>query len=250
MIAYMGRAQDLPTVAALLDAYQLVPFTEDARIVSRLVQLNPVMLIVDARGGAAMSAVYTPKASPATRRIPLVYLSDDASARDEALRSGADAALALHEIADHLRAYVDQAARIQDALTRQQLASECDQPLPPQAREAVAKFNAGEYYAQHDLFEALWVETETPVRDLYRAVLQVGVAYYQITRGNYRGARKMLLRATPWLALLPDVCQGVDVAELRADAAAVQAALENTPDGAAFDLTLLKPVRLISDSAS
>jgi predicted metal-dependent hydrolase len=215
-----------------------------------LVKLNPVLLIVDARGGAAMSAVYTPKVSPATRRIPLLYLSDDASARDEALRSGADAVLALHEIADRLRADVDQAARIQDTLTRQQLESDCAQPLPPQAREAVTKFNAGEYYAQHDLFEALWVEIETPVRDLYRAVLQVGVAYYQITRGNYRGARKMLLRATPWLALLPDVCQGVDIAQLRADAAIVQAALEQTPDAAPFDLTLLKPVRLIPDSAS
>ena len=65
-----------------------------------------------------------------------------------------------------------------------------------------------------------------PVRQLYQGVLQVGIAYYQITRGNGRGALKMLLRSIQWLAPLPDVCQGINVAQLRADAAAVRAELE------------------------
>ena len=86
---------------------------------------------------------------------------------------------------------------------------------------------------------------ERPVRDLYRAILQVGVAYYQITRGNYRGALKMLLRSIQWLAVLPENCQGVDVGQMRADANRVRAELEAMSASGAdnFDRSLLKPVR-------
>jgi len=85
------------------------------------------------------------------------------------------------------------------------------------------------------------------VRDLYQAILQVGVAYYQITRGNHRGALKMLLRSLQWLAPLPDVCRGVDVAGLRADAARVRAALAGLDPAeiGRFDRSLLRPVRLV-----
>jgi hypothetical protein len=57
----------------------------------------------------------------------------------------------------------------------------------------------------------------TASRELYRAVLQVAVAYLQIERGNYAGAVKMFLRVRQWLAPLPDVCRSLDVAGLRAD---------------------------------
>jgi hypothetical protein len=126
------------------------------------------------------------------------------------------------------------------------LKAQCDDPLPPEAVEAVKKFNSGEFYKQHDLFEALWMAEERPIRDLYRAVLQVGIAYYQATLGNQRGSHKMLLRSLQWLALLPDVCQGIDIATLRADAARVRAELERVgEDGmASFDTSLLKPVRM------
>ena len=82
-------------------------------------------------------------------------------------------------------------------------------------------------------------------RDLYRAILQVGVAYYQIERGNFRGALKMLQRSVQWLHLLPDQCQGIDVAQLRRDSYRVRAELQRLgPDGLAeFDRGLLKCLR-------
>lgn len=127
------------------------------------------------------------------------------------------------------------------------LENSCREPLPPEALQAVDLFNAGEYYRQHDLFEALWRAEPGPVRDLYQAVLQVGVAYYQITRGNHRGALKMLRRSARLLAHLPDMCRGIDVRQLREDSARVRAALESTPpeDIATFDRGLLKPVKLV-----
>jgi predicted metal-dependent hydrolase len=120
----------------------------------------------------------------------------------------------------------------------------CSETLPDSAREAIALFNAGEFYRQHDLLEALWREEARPVRALYQGILQVGVGYYQVTRGNAQGAAKMLVRAARWLEPLPDTCQGVDVAQLRADAARVLAELRRL--GAArvgeIDRALLKPV--------
>ncbi|MBW4437649.1 MAG: DUF309 domain-containing protein [Pleurocapsa minor GSE-CHR-MK-17-07R] len=121
----------------------------------------------------------------------------------------------------------------------------CSEPLPPRAQEAISLFNSGEYYLQHDLLEALWRDEPRRIRDLYQGILQVGVAYYQATRGNRRGAVKMLLRAERWLADLPDVCQTVDVAALRADAARVKAALLALRDDEmdAFDTALFQPVK-------
>jgi predicted metal-dependent hydrolase len=108
----------------------------------------------------------------------------------------------------------------------------------------VERFNQGAYYAQHDAFEALWMAESGPVRELYRAILQVGIAYYHVTRGNHAGGLKMLRRCVQWFAVLPDECQGIDVRQLRNDAARVHAALlAIAPDEIAnFDRALLKPV--------
>jgi predicted metal-dependent hydrolase len=167
--------------------------------------------------------------------------------RRAALSSGADLSMPPNELVKQIRQLVEDYARIADAETLKELDCGCDEELPPLAVEGVAKFNAREYYPQHDLFEAQWVKTKGPVRDLYRAILQVGVAYYQIERGNHRGALKMLLRSVQWLSLLPDICQGVDIRQLREDSYHVRAELEamNPADIAQFDRNLLKPLKLV-----
>jgi predicted metal-dependent hydrolase len=128
-----------------------------------------------------------------------------------------------------------------------ELDCQCQDELPPLAAQGVEKFNAGEYYPQHDLFEEQWRETEGRVRDLYQGILQVGVAYYQIERGNYRGALKMLKRSARWLSKLPDVCQGIDVRQFREDSGRIRAALEtmNSANVGEFDRRLFKPVVLV-----
>jgi predicted metal-dependent hydrolase len=123
---------------------------------------------------------------------------------------------------------------------------DCNQPLSDEALNGIVTFNAGEYYAQHDIFEALWANTDAPIRILYKAILQVGVGYYQIQQGNLRGAIKMLRRADKWLAQLPDVCSGVDVRQLRHDAKQVHDALmQNGLDH--FDMRLLTRVKLVAE---
>lgn len=129
-----------------------------------------------------------------------------------------------------------------------EMLNQCDEPLPPEALESLRLFNAGEYYKQHDLFEALWRDEPDMIRNLYQGVLQIGVGYYQITLGNALGAAKMLLRGERWLATLPDQCRGVNIAKLRSDAAAALAELRRLGADkiSEFDRGLLKPVEFDS----
>lgn len=225
--------------------YTPLMYTEMQGYVARLADDHAAAVLVDGTLDDWRFWVTAVKTSPATRRIPVIVTSEDAATRAQALASGADSAIPVADLFQHYDLIVDDVARIQrdEALTAMQ--QQCDQPLPPEALEAIERFNAGDFYRQHDLFEALWMVESGPVRDLYRAILQVGIAYYQITRGNGRGAHKMLLRSVQWLALLPDVCQGVDVAQLKADAAAVRAELERVGlDATDVDRALLKPIRM------
>jgi hypothetical protein len=225
--------------------------TEPNGYLSRLADARPALIVIDGADPLWRYWITTPKTSPAARRIPLIFITDVPETRQAALLAGADVVLGQTEFQTRAAQIVAEYARQLDPVLMQQLDCECQQPLPPLAAQGVAKFNAGEYYPQHDLFEAQWVETPGPVRDLYRAILQVGVAYYQIERGNHRGALKMLLRSLQWLAILPDVCQGIDVRQLREDSARVRAELERLAPQhiAAFDRRLLKPLRLVQPPA-
>lgn len=222
-----------------------VHWTGATGFVARLADLRPALIVVDARSEGWVWWAVTPRASTATRRIPVVVLAADDDARGEAALAGASAVIVPDELSEALPGLLHDLARPADDALRAELADACAEPLPPDAIEALRRFNAGDYYRQHDLFEALWMAEERPIRDLYRAILQVGIAYHHIVGGNPRGALKMLLKSQQWLMPLPAVCQGVDVAQLRADAAAVRAELERLGEAgfSQFDYSLLKPVR-------
>jgi uncharacterized protein len=152
--------------------------------------------------------------SAATRRVPIILIGTIPLA--DAQAGGADFVLTPEAIATELAALVEGEGRYLRAATRAALKQDCRAELPLSGHMGMVLFNAGEFYAQHDVFEALWVETQSPVRELYRAILQVGIAHYHIERGNHRGALRMLERASYWLAIMPECCQGLDVADLRA----------------------------------
>ncbi len=225
----------------------LLHYTARSGYLRRLVEDGINLIVVDGADADWQFWTTTPKTNPATRRIPLIVAADDPQQRQQALLAGADFVYTRADLEHRFGLLLHDHAQTVNPDTVEQLTCDCRGPLPELAQEGIARFNAGEYYRQHDLFEALWMETASPVRDLYRAILQVGVAYYQIERRNYRGAQKMLLRSVQWLALLPDVCQGVDVASLRADSYRVRAELERLGEAniSEFDLALLRPVKLL-----
>ncbi len=252
VVVLAGAASWAGEVVQRLHELNAVPLEIAQRggYVGRLVDEAAALILVDGADEDWRFWVTTPKVSPATRRIPVVLVTDDRVQRDAALLGGANLTVTPHELTDVLPELLADLARSPDAEALAELERQCAEPLPPQAVEAVRRFNAGEFYRQHDLFEALWMQEKGAVRMLYQGVLQVGIAYFQITRGNGRGALKMLLRSIQWLAALPDECQGIDIARLRADAALVRAELERVGEEGLdqFDLRLLKPVQMVDVS--
>lgn len=237
------------TALAPLPDYRIITLTQHGEYMSMLVEQQPALILVDATVADWEKWTSVPKSSPATRRIPILLLSDDAEIRARAAKKGANRTLSLTDFQANPLHWIQEYAVVPSAAMLEQLACDCQAALPPEAHEALRKFNAGLYYEQHDLFEALWVATETPVRELYRAILQVGVAYYQLERGNYRGALKMLQRSVQWLVLLPEVCQGVNIQKLREDSFAVRAELERLGEANfhLFDKTLIRKVEMVAD---
>ena len=235
-----------PIIAQLAD-YDCVEIAATGGYMNALIARRAAMVFVDARASQWRNFVIAPKASAATRRIPIVVASDESPTRADAIYAGADLAMPWPQLTRECRALVADYGRALDSETTRRLACECQDTLPPLAEEGIRQFNRGAYYRQHDLFEEQWAQTTGPVRDLYRAILQVGIAMYQIEKGNYRGALKMLQRSVQWLHILPDSCQGVDVAALRRDSYALRAELERLGPGrlAGLDRSLLKPIRWV-----
>ncbi len=124
----------------------------------------------------------------------------------------------------------------------------CQEPPPQLLLQGIAQFNAGEFYAQHDTLEELWMIERREGRRLYQGILQIGVAFYQLGRGNHRGAVVMLERGSMYLEPCEPVCQTVDVTALRAQALRCLEELRRLgPENlTAFDRTLIPKVKRVS----
>ena len=94
---------------------------------------------------------------------------------------------------------------------------DCQASLPPDVIKGLELFNSGHFFEAHEELERAWRAEKGPIRELFRCILQVGVGYYHLQRGNYRGALKMFKRCRPWLAPFPDECCGINVKQLRQD---------------------------------
>lgn len=249
VIALIGAPDWADRAAARLAEQACTTVRADGRdnLLDWLADAGAGLVLVDGDMPEWTAWIAAIKTDQATRRLPLAAVTSNPNAEQRALNAGADAVLRADPLdaawARDARALI----RLPDPAQIERLACQCQDELPPRARLGIEKFNAGEYYAQHDLFEALWMDEPGPVRDLYRAILQVGIAYYHITRGNHRGALRMLRRSVQWFSALPDVCQGVDVRQFQADSARVRAALQaiDPAEIAFFDRALLRPIVLV-----
>lgn len=122
--------------------------------------------------------------------------------------------------------------------------NECDGELHPRALQGIQLFNDGRYFEAHEELEAAWREERGKVRELYQGILEAGVTYLHIRRGNYDGAIKVYGRSMRWLNGFPEICRGADVGQLRRDlgeAITEVRRLGKTRMGE-FNLSALKPL--------
>ncbi len=206
----------------------------------QIAEMQPALIIVNS--SAIPFWLAEVRANPATRRIPALAVGEPEDT-EQTRNAGVTDQLS----ADELRAALPDALTERIRLFTEQaaLGVECDQAPPELVLRGLHEFNTREFYECHETLEAAWKAERGPVRELYRVILQVGLAYYQIERGNFYGAQKMFLRTLQWFGPLPERCQGIDVAQLRADATAARTHLESLGASriAEFDRTLLKPIR-------
>lgn len=100
--------------------------------------------------------------------------------------------------------------------------------IPQQFWQGVEQFNAGEFYACHDILEALWIEATEPEKTFYQGILQIAVALYHLGNGNLRGAMILLGEGSNRLRRYPSEYSGIDVDELLNQSAALLQILHQT----------------------
>ncbi|WP_225867155.1 DUF309 domain-containing protein [Cyanobium sp. PCC 7001] len=105
----------------------------------------------------------------------------------------------------------------------------------PRLAEAIARFNAGDWYACHDGFEELWHETAGPLRPVLQGILQIAVGQLHLERGNRRGATILTGEGLGRLRSCGDQALGLDLEQLRGHAAAWLQALQNAADAPVLD---------------
>lgn len=217
----------------------------EATLIDLVSAARPVLMIFDLNNADIPWREWLAvlKSSPATRRLPILCFGShvQVDAINAARSAGADDVVARSRFTNGLGGLIQKWARQPDNPAIQ---AACSGELSELGRHGLEEFNQGMYFEAHETLEAAWNAEQGVGRELYRAILQIGVAYLQIQRGNYNGAIKMFWRVRQWIEPLPDVCRGVHIGVLRKDAARVYSALLDLgPERIAeFDRSLFKPV--------
>lgn len=215
----------------MLPAYEFHFGLERIGSINTASDLRPSLMLVDIDDETTEweAIVQALKSNAATRRIPILGIGQktEGDIGGKAVAAGVTGLINWDELPHRLADWAARHARVWDEDYYAALQKACNQPLPELAKEGIHLFNQREFWEAHEILEKAWIEANgQPIGEVYRAILQVGVAYYQIQRGNYRGALKMFLRSVQWLDPLPNECQGINIAQFKQDAAASRAALE------------------------
>ena len=122
--------------------------------------------------------------------------------------------------------------------------TDCGGRLHPRARKGLILFNERKYFEAHEELEAAWKDEKGKIRELYQGILQAGVTYLHITRGNHTGAIKVYGRSMRWLRQWPETCRGVEVGQLRNDLDAAIEEVKRLGEKriAEFNRDMLKPI--------
>ncbi|MEY3222714.1 MAG: DUF309 domain-containing protein [Cuspidothrix sp.] len=86
--------------------------------------------------------------------------------------------------------------------------------MPEEFWQGIEQFNAGQFYACHDILEALWIDSIEPDKTFYQGILQIAVGLYHLGNHNQRGAMILLGEGSNRLRRYLPNYGGIDVEEL------------------------------------
>ena len=67
-----------------------------------------------------------------------------------------------------------------------------NETMPEEFWQGIKQFNIGQFYACHDILEALWIDSIEPDKTFYQGILQIAVGLYHLGNHNRRGAMILL----------------------------------------------------------
>jgi len=182
------------------------------------------------------------KSSTATRRFPVLCFGSHKNTQviKTARSIGTDRVVTRSQFVNELTVLIRIYVRLPDI---QAINQACNELLSEKAICGLELFNQFHFFEAHEFLEEVWNEDVTAGRELYRAILQVAVAYLQIERKNYYGALEMFWRVRQWITHFPEKCKGIAVQQLRIDVETVFEKLVSLGEECIqeFDLHLFKP---------
>lgn len=119
--------------------------------------------------------------------------------------------------------------------------------IPGSVLEGIERFNRGEFYACHERLAEAWLQEPRRVRFLYQGVLQVGIGFYHLENGNWRGATRLLRTGIRYLEGFEPETLGIDVAGLvRGCERCLEDLEELGPEGVrGFDRSEIPKIRVV-----
>ncbi len=88
--------------------------------------------------------------------------------------------------------------------------------LPASYRRGIELFNAGEFFACHEAWEEIWLNSRGAEREFLHALIQAAVAILHYQRGNLKGALSVYERARRKFKTLPRTMLRLDVQDFAA----------------------------------
>ena len=81
----------------------------------------------------------------------------------------------------------------------------------PRYLAGIARFNRGDYFEAHEVWEELWHDTAGPDRRFFQGLIQAAVAVYHAGNRNSRGARRLFHSGRQYMSAYPAGHMGLDV---------------------------------------
>lgn len=106
--------------------------------------------------------------------------------------------------------------------------------------EAIQQFNQKEFYACHDLLEAMWIDAYYPEKNFYQGLLRIAVGLYHLSDLNWNGSKIILGEGIMRLRDFQPEYMGVNVTKLIQESANLLSTMQKSGkeelDGLSFKL--------------
>ena len=79
--------------------------------------------------------------------------------------------------------------------------------------KGVQYFNSHDYFASHEVWEDLWLDSKGADKGYYKGLIQAAVSLHHLTQGNKHGAGRLLAGCTRYLTPYCPRHLGLDVEE-------------------------------------